>query len=97
MAAAARYCLENDTPYSMVNVGSGEEVTIADLTRLICEVVGFQGDLIFDSEKPDGTPRKLADSSRLRGLGWKPALSLRQGLEDTYRWFTQTSNARLGN
>ena len=97
MAAAARYCLENDTPYSMVNVGSGEEVTIADLTRLICKVVGFQGDLIFDSEKPDGTPRKLADSSRLRGLGWRPAFSLRQGLEDTYRWFTETSNARLGN
>ncbi|MDF1747709.1 MAG: GDP-L-fucose synthase [Alphaproteobacteria bacterium] len=97
MAAAARYCLEHDTPYSMVNVGSGEEISIADLCRLICDVVGFRGELIFNPEKPDGTPRKLADSSRLRDLGWSPTVGLRDGLEKTYRWFSQTANARLGD
>lgn len=95
MAAAALFCLENDVPYSMVNVGSGEEISIGDLCRLICDVVGFEGDLKFDTSKPDGTPRKLSDSSRLRGLGWSTSLSLRDGLAQTYDWFLNASDARL--
>ncbi len=97
MAAAARHCLEREIPYSMVNVGSGEEISIGDLTRLICEVVGFDGELHFDTSKPDGTPRKLADSSRLRGLGWGPSISLRDGLAATYRWFLQSPGIRSGS
>lgn len=95
MASAVRFCLENDVPHSMVNVGTGDEISIADLTRLICEVVGFDGELRFDTTKPDGTPRKLADSSRLRGLGWRPAIGLREGLAATYDWMLKTVDLRL--
>jgi GDP-L-fucose synthase len=95
MAAAVRFCLETDIPYSMVNVGTGEEISIADLTRTICEVVGFEGELVFDTSKPDGTPRKLADSSRLRGLGWAPTIGLRDGLAATYDWFLNSADLRL--
>lgn len=95
MAAAARFCLERDIPHSMVNVGSGDEISIADLTRLICRVVGFDGDLSFDRSKPDGTPRKLVDVSRLNGLGWKAGIPLEQGLADTYRWYLQSTDTRL--
>ena len=95
MASAVRFCLENDVPHSMVNVGTGEEISIADLTRLICEVVGFRGELAFDTTKPDGTPRKLADSSRLRGLGWAPAIGLRDGLAATYDWMLKSADLRL--
>lgn len=70
-----------------INVGSGEEVTIAELAALIAEVVGFTGRLEFDETRPDGTPRKLVDTARLRGLGWTPATSLEAGLSATYRWF----------
>lgn len=97
MAAAARHCLEREVPYSMVNVGSGQEISIGDLTRLICDVVGFDGELQFDTSKPDGTPRKLADSTRLRGLGWGPSISLRDGLASTYRWFLQSPGVRSGS
>lgn len=95
MAAAALFCLQQDVPYSMVNVGSGDEISIGDLTRMVCEVVGFQGTLRFDTTKPDGTPRKLSDSSRLRGLGWAPTYALRDGLAATYQWFLNTESARL--
>lgn len=67
-----------------VNVGSGAEVTIKELTELVCETVGYQGALRFDVSKPDGTPRKLSDVSKLHGLGWNHARSLRDGLNQTY-------------
>ncbi|MEM6492717.1 MAG: GDP-L-fucose synthase, partial [Pseudomonadota bacterium] len=70
-----------------VNVGSGEEITIRDLAALVCSVVGFDGGLTFDASKPDGTPRKVADSGVLRGLGWRPTVALRDGIADAYRWF----------
>ena len=95
MAASALFCLENDIPHSMVNVGTGDEVTIADLTRTICDVVGFKGDLVFDTSKPDGTPRKLADSSRFKALGWAPTVALRDGLAATYEWFLKSGDVRL--
>jgi GDP-L-fucose synthase len=79
----------------IVNVGSDEEVTIGDLARLIVEVVGFQGELGFDATKPDGTPRKLVDISRIRALGWAPKTALQPGLTETYRWFLDhASDAR---
>ena len=70
-----------------INVGSGEEVTIAELAALVADVVGFTGRLEFDETRPDGTPRKLVDIARLRELGWSPARSLEAGLSATYRWF----------
>jgi GDP-L-fucose synthase len=72
----------------LVNVGSGQDVTIRELATSVCSVLGFDGDIVFDPTKPDGTPRKLLDSTRLLGLGWKPRISLRQGIQlawDDYR------------
>jgi GDP-L-fucose synthase len=70
-----------------VNVGFGEDLTILELTQLICRVVGFEGEIVHDLTKPDGTPRKLLNSERLRGLGWRPGIGLEDGLRSTYDWF----------
>ena len=72
---------------SHINVGSGEECSIFDLAEMIAEVTDFEGNIEFDASKPDGTPRKLIDSSLLRSMGWEPALDLRKGLIDTYNWY----------
>ncbi len=69
-----------------INVGSGEEISIAELARIVAEVVGYRGELVFDTAKPDGTPRKILDSGRLRALGWKPKISLSEGIRKTYEW-----------
>jgi GDP-L-fucose synthase len=71
----------------LVNVGVGDDVTIRELAETIRDVVGFRGDLTWDTSKPDGTPRKLLDVSRLHGLGWKAKIGLRQGVEQTYAWY----------
>ncbi|HEV2552970.1 MAG TPA: GDP-L-fucose synthase [Bosea sp. (in: a-proteobacteria)] len=70
-----------------VNIGSGEDVTIRELTEAVCEVVGFEGDIVNDTSKPDGTPRKLMSGSRLRAMGWAPKIGLKDGIAQTYRWF----------
>lgn len=70
-----------------INVGSGQEMTIKEIAQAVADVVGFEGELIFDASKPDGTPRKLLDTSRLDALGWKPNTSLRDGLHTTYQWY----------
>jgi GDP-L-fucose synthase len=75
-----------------VNVGSGEDVTIADLARLVCEVVGYEGQLAFDPTKPDGTPRKLMSAQVLRGMGWSPRIGLREGVAATYGWWRESAN-----
>jgi GDP-L-fucose synthase len=72
---------------ALINVGSGEEVSIAGLAGMIKDIVGFDGELVFDASKPDGTPRKLADSYRLHGLGWRHRLGLREGICATYAWY----------
>jgi GDP-L-fucose synthase len=72
---------------SHLSVGTGEDMTIADLARLIADTVGYRGRLEFDASKPDGTPRKLLDVSKLAGLGWRARIPLRDGLRDTYAWF----------
>ncbi len=87
MAEACRFLLENYDSPEIVNVGCGNDVTIRELAELICEVVGFKGELVFDASKPDGTPRKLMDISRIESFGWKPQVSLRQGIAQTYDWF----------
>jgi GDP-L-fucose synthase len=76
-----------------INVGSGQEVTIAELAQLIAQVVGFGGRLEFDSSRPDGTPRKLLDTSRLEALGWKATTPLDRGLHDAYEWFRASLQA----
>ncbi len=74
---------------ALINVGSGQEISIAGLARMVQQVVGFKGELVFDRDKPDGTPRKLADSSRLHALGWKHRIELEDGVRDAYRWFVE--------
>ena len=87
LANACRFLIEHYDSPEIVNVGCGEDVTIRELAELICEVVGFAGRLEFDASKPDGTPRKLLDVSRLRSLGWTPRVSLREGIRETYEWY----------
>lgn len=72
---------------SHINVGFGDDVEIGELARLVCKVVGFSGELIYDTSRADGTPRKLMSSARLRDMGWKPSISLEEGLAATYQWF----------
>ena len=87
LARAIVFLAERYDSDEIINIGSGEEVSIRELAETVAEVVGFSGELVFDSSKPDGTPRKLLDSSRLRGLGWSAETSLRDGLATTYEWF----------
>lgn len=84
LAEACVFLMENYNDQQMVNIGSGEEISIKDLALLIKEVVGFEGELVFDSSKPDGTPRKLMDNSKLHQMGWKHKISLKQGIASTY-------------
>ena len=86
-ADAVVFLANHYSGYEHVNVGSGTDVTIKELVNLICKVVDFQGDIVFDSSKPDGTPRKLMDNSRLRKIGWQPTVSLEEGLAKSYQWF----------
>jgi GDP-L-fucose synthase len=79
--------LNNADAPAQINVGSGEEVTIKGLAWLLREVIGFDGDIVFDTSKPDGTPRKLSDVSRLHGLNWRHRISLREGISSAYMWF----------
>jgi GDP-L-fucose synthase len=76
---------------ALINVGSGQEISIADLAGMIRGIVGFEGELVFDTSKPDGTPRKLADSSRLHTLGWCHRINLEEGVRDAYRWYVETA------
>lgn len=87
LADALVFLLGHYSESDHINVGTGEEVTIADVARLVGDVVGFGGELAFDTSRPDGTPRKLMDSSRLLGMGWRPRINLRDGLADAYQAF----------
>ena len=86
-ASACLFLLEKYDSPEIVNVGCGEDISIRELAELVCEVVGFDGELSWDKTKPDGTPRKLLDVSKLRGLGWTPTIPLRDGIAQTYDWF----------
>lgn len=87
LADACVFALEHYTGESHLNVGSGEEVTIADAGKLVAEIINYDGNLVFDSSRPDGTPRKFLDSSKLNEMGWRPRTSLHDGLELTYSEF----------
>ena len=89
LADALVFLLQTYSGEAHVNVGAGKDIVISELAALIAEVVGFAGGLTFDPGKPDGTPRKLLDVSRLSELGWSPSTGLRDGLAQTYRWFCE--------
>ena len=83
----AAYDANTQPMLSHINVGTGQDVTIADLARIIAEVTGYQGRIAFDTSKPDGTPRKLMDISRLAEMGWRARIGLKEGLRDAYTWY----------
>lgn len=96
-AKACLFLLENYDEPEPINVGTGEDLTIRELALLVREVVGFSGNLVWDSSKPDGTPRKQLDTRKINNLGWKPTISLEEGLRSTYAWFLEhvDKDARL--
>jgi GDP-L-fucose synthase len=87
LASACVLILEKYDSPEIINLGCGEDISIRELAELICDVVGFDGELDWDTTKPDGTPRRLLDVTKLRALGWKPAIPLRDGIARTYEWF----------
>jgi GDP-L-fucose synthase len=96
MADAVLYLLEHYDAEPIVNIGWGKDVTIRELAELVMSAVGYEGELRFDTSKPDGTPRKLLDTQRLTELGWQPKISLKSGISQTYRWFAEhAADARL--
>ena len=89
MAAAVVFALENKLPDYLYNIGTGEDLTIHDLATTIQKIVGHQGEIIWDASKPDGTPRKLMDISKMHELGWKHQVNLEEGIAKTYTWFLE--------
>jgi GDP-L-fucose synthase len=89
MAEAVVYAIENELPEYLYNIGTGEDLTIKELAETVQQVVGHEGNLVWDRSKPDGTPRKLMDISKMHNLGWKHKIDLKQGIEKTYVWFTE--------
>ncbi len=89
LAKAILFLINRTPEESLINIGSGEEISIENLSNLIKEIVGFGGELVFDSQMPDGNPRKLLDSSLINNLGWSPEIDLRSGIKLTYDWFLE--------
>jgi GDP-L-fucose synthase len=87
LASACLFLLEKYESPEIINVGCGKDISIRELAELICDVVGFDGELAWDTTKPDGTPRKLLDITKLHDLGWQPTIPLRDGIAQTYHWF----------
>lgn len=87
LASACLFLLEKYDSPEIINIGCGEDISIRELAELICDIVGFDGELAWDATKPDGTPRKVLDTTKLRTLGWQPTIPLRQGIAQTYEWF----------
>lgn len=95
LASACLFLLENYDDEIPINVGTGSDVSIKELADLVGEVVGFTGKIEWDTSKPDGTPRKLLDTSRLGNIGWKPRITLERGLKETYEWFLADQKQNL--
>ena len=92
MAEAVVYALENTLSEYLYNVGSGKDITIKELAKIIQKVTGHQGKIIWDTSKPDGTPRKLMDVSKLKAMGWQYQTELKKGIKQTYQWFLEHQN-----
>lgn len=98
LADAAVFLMQSYDEADIINVGVGTDLSIRELAELVCRVVGYNGRLVFDTSKPDGTPQKLLDVSRLRALGWQDRIGLEDGIRETYQWFvTQESGADLAS
>jgi GDP-L-fucose synthase len=95
LAGAAVFLMQRYSSPEIINVGTGQEVTIAGLAKLMGDIVGFRGQIVHDLSKPDGTPRKLMDVTRLLSLGWKPETGLREGITQTYRWYLENVACRV--
>ncbi len=93
LAAALVFLMLRYDDERIINIGSGEELTIRELCELVRDVVGYTGRVVFDTSKPDGTPRKVLEVSRISARGWRPAIPLRRGIEETYRWYCSTLRA----
>src|SRR5262249_40152643 len=87
LASACLLLLEKYDSPEIINVGCGEDISIRELAEVICDIVGFEGELVWDTSKPDGTPRKLLDVTKICGLGWQRTIPLRKGIRQTYEWF----------
>ena len=96
LAAGCILLLENYSGEEHVNLGSGTDLTINELVETVCKVVGFEGDIVRDTSKPDGTPRKLMDGSKIAAMGWKPTIGLEDGIADAYRWFLENVAEQAG-
>jgi len=86
-----RYQERTDARLSHLNIGSGKDISIREIAEIIAEVTGFRGELVFDSSKPDGTPRKLLNVEKIHSLGWNSSLGLRKGIEQTYKWYCENN------
>jgi GDP-L-fucose synthase len=93
LAAAACFAMERYDGIEPLNVGTGEDLSIAELAQIVARIVGYSGQIRFDPSRPDGTPRKLLDVSRLTALGWRASIGLRQGIESTYQWYCERAIA----
>ena len=89
LAAACLHLLEHYDDESPINIGTGQDITINQLAEIVAEIVGYKGEVFWDTSRPDGTPRKLLDVSRIMRTGWKPSISLRDGIEETYKWYLE--------
>jgi GDP-L-fucose synthase len=89
LADACVFLMEHEAPPELANIGVGRDIAIADLAKVVADVVGYEGELVFDASKPDGTPRKLLDVGRMEALGWTPSIGFREGLERTYAWLVE--------
>lgn len=96
LARAVIFLIENYDDDAHINVGSGSEISIHDLAKAVARTVGFHGELLFDKNKPDGTPRKLLDNSRIEALGWSASVSLEDGLRLAYEWFVEHEDSFRG-
>ncbi len=96
LADACLFLMEHYDEEEIVNVGTGQDISIRELAELIRDVVGYQGEIIFDPAKPDGTPRKLLDVSRLSAMGWQARIKLRDGLTETYAWYLENKDRARG-
>jgi GDP-L-fucose synthase len=96
LADACLFLMKNYDDTDIINIGVGQDISIRELAWLIKGIVGFEGDVCFDPSKPDGTPRKLLDVSRLDALGWRSNISLRSGIKMTYAWFVDNLGAIRG-
>jgi len=94
LADACAFLMKNYSSHEIVNVGWSKDISVGELADLISSVVGFQGQIVFDPSKPDGTPRKLLDTSKLAALGWQPEITLEVGVASTHAWYSQNSVTR---